>query len=57
MAACSPVLAIRGKTGMDGVGFIPHMEVVHGPGQPVNDIPDHNIGPATGRVSLHCTRQ
>lgn len=57
MAACSPVSDLRGKTGLDRVGFMHPTEVGHGPGQPVKDVPNHSTAPATGRVCLCCTRQ
>lgn len=50
MAACSPKLALRGKRGVDRVGFMHPVGVVSGPGRPVKDIPKCNTAPATGRV-------
>lgn len=50
MAACSPKLGLRGKRGVDRVGFMHLVGVVSGPGQPVKDVPKCNTAPATGRV-------
>lgn len=57
MAACSPESALRGETGVDGVGFMRPTGLDHGPGQPVKDIPNCNTAPAAGKVCLCCAEQ